>query len=314
MHEGRVSDLFPVPVLFLVFNRPAVTRRVFDRIAEARPAKLLLVADGPRSDRPGEEELCREVREIVSGVDWPCEVHTNFAPGNLGCFQRVATGLDWAFDVVEELVILEDDCLPDMSFFPFCQELLRRYRGDSRIAFISGTNLVEAHLKTQYDYYFSRQGRIWGWATWRSRWQDYDRYLSNWPELRSSEALAEIFDRPRDIAYWTGIFDAMFAGRRTDTWDYQWTYTNFFNHRMAIVPRVNLIMNIGFGTTATHTTSADPRFMPKLKAIKFPLKHPVATIPSRSVDRHCQNLYTAPLWRRIAVRIWRLFVRSRNKG
>jgi hypothetical protein len=312
--ELGAPELFPVPVLFLVFNRPAATQRVFDRIARARPTQLLIVADGPRPGRRGEEELCGEVRKIVSAVDWPCEVHTNFAPANLGCFRRVATGLDWAFTIVEQAVILEDDCLPDMSFFPFCQEMLERYRGDSRIAFISGTNLVAAHLNTRHDYYFSRQGRIWGWATWASRWQDYDGYLRGWPELRRSDALTDIFDQPKDIAFWTGVFDAMFEGRGPDTWDYQWTYTNFFNHRMAIVPRVNLIMNIGFGAGATHSLSEDPRFMPKLKALTFPLKHPAAIIPSRSADRHCQRLYfAAPLWRRIVVRLGRLIDRLRRK-
>jgi hypothetical protein len=289
----------------IVFNRPATTRRVFDRIAEARPAKLLIVGDGPRRDRPGEEILCQDVRDIVSAVDWPCEVLTNFSPSNLGCGQRIITGLDWAFSVVEEAIILEDDCLPDLSFFPFCQELLERYRGDSRIAAISGTNLVEQHLTTLDDYYFSRLGGIWGWATWRSRWQAYDRYLGSWPALRRSSALAEILDRPKDIAFWTRIFDMMFEGRGPDTWDYQWVYTNFFGNRLTIVPRVNLIINIGFGTGATNTRNEDPRLMPRLKAIKFPITHPAAIIPARSLDAHFQELYELPIWRRLVLRLGR---------
>jgi hypothetical protein len=310
MPETGEPDLFPVPILFIVFNRPQTTRLVFDRIAGIRPARLLLIADGPRSDRPGEEKLCQEVREIVSAVDWPCDVLTNFAASNLGCCQRIVSGLDWAFSIVEEAVILEDDCFPDKSFFPFCQELLERYRGDSRIAAISGTNLVEKHLTTLDDYYFSRLGGIWGWATWRSRWQGYDRHLRDWPELRRSEALTELFERPREIAYWTRIFDAMFEGRGPGTWDYQWVYTNLFGHRLTVVARVNLVRNIGFKAGATHTNTANPRFMPKSKAIKFPLKHPVGIIPSRSLDQQFQELYVPPLFQRIAQRIGRLLDRT----
>jgi hypothetical protein len=305
MPEPGAATLCPVPILLIVFNRPATTRRVLDRIAQARPVKLLVVADGPRRGRAGEEAVCREVRDIVSSVDWPCEVLTNFSACNLGCGQRIVTGLDWAFSLVEEAIILEDDCLPDASFFPFCQELLERYRGDARIAAISGTNLVERHVNVTCDYYFSRLGGIWGWATWRSQWQGYDRYLRSWPDLRRSRALAEMFDRPKDIAFWTRIFDAMFEGRGPDTWDYQWVYTNLFGNKLTVVPRVNLIMNIGFGTGATNTGNADARLMPTLKAIKFPLKHPSAIIPSRSLDHHFQKLYELSLLRRIEVRLGR---------
>ncbi len=116
------------PVALIVFNRPETTRRVFAAIAAARPARLLLIADGPRTDRPGEVERCDEVRKIVTSVDWPCEVLTNFAEENMGCRRRVVSGLNWVFSQVEEAIILEDDCVPDASFFPFCAEMLERYR------------------------------------------------------------------------------------------------------------------------------------------------------------------------------------------
>jgi hypothetical protein len=306
MAESSGSDSFPVPVLLMVFNRPAATRRVFKRIAEVRPAKLLIVADGPRPDRPGEEELCREVKEIVSALDWPCEILTNFASSNLGCCQRIVTGLDWAFSIVEQAVILEDDCLADLSFFPFCQQLLEKYRVDNRIASISGTNLVEKHVNTPYDYYFSRLGGIWGWATWRTRWQEYDRYLENWPALRRSGVLSEIFDQPKHIAYWTRIFDAMFEGLGPSTWDYQWVYTNLFAHKLTIVPRVNLVRNIGFNAGATHSSNASPRFTPKVKTIDFPLKHPATIAPSRNLDDHFQELYFPSVRQRITLRMRRL--------
>ena len=112
------------PVAFLIFNRPHTTQRVFAEIAKARPPKLLVVADGPRNDRPGEAELCAQTRAIIDQVDWDCEVLTHYADKNMGCKKRIASGIDWVFTQVEEAIILEDDCLPEASFFQFCEENL----------------------------------------------------------------------------------------------------------------------------------------------------------------------------------------------
>jgi hypothetical protein len=138
-----LTESLETPVVFIIFNRPRTARIVFTAIAEAKPTRLLVVADGPRPSKPGEAKLCEEARALISAVDWPCEVHTNFAEENLGCQERIISGLNWAFSLVEEAIILEDDCLPDLSFFPFCREMLNRYRGDARVGSISGTNFVE---------------------------------------------------------------------------------------------------------------------------------------------------------------------------
>jgi hypothetical protein len=289
------------PVALFVFRRPETTRRVFETIAKARPTQLLLVADGPRSDREGEAEACREVREIVTRVDWPCAIFTNFADDNLGCGERMISGLDWVFSLVEEAIILEDDCLPDLSFFLFCQELLERYRGDSRISYISGTNLVQKHLKTELSYFFSQIGGIWGWATWRSEWQRYDRHLLDWPQLKKERMLEEIFGQPQAIAYWTRVFDAMYEKKGPNTWDYQWLYTCLKNNSLAAVSSVNLVANIGFGKEATHTTEVDRRFILSGNAVRFPLKHPCGITPQRSLDRlRVQQMFSKTILHRIS--------------
>jgi len=294
------------PVALFVFNRPDTTRRVFDAIARIEPRRLLLVADGPRPARAGEAEICRQVREIVSRVDWPCEVGTNFSQHNLGCQERMISGLDWVFSLVEDAIVLEDDCLPDPSFFPFCQELLERYRGDSRIAYISGVNLVGKHLHTADSYFFSEIGGIWGWATWRAEWQRYDRNLTDWPRLKHENALSEIFRDPKAVAFLTRIFDAMHAKTGPNTWDYQWLYTCLKNHSLTAVSSVNLVGNIGFGPEATHTVNEDIRFMLPPVAIEFPLKHPASFIPLRSIDRHrVQDMFSPSIFHRVLKRIRR---------
>jgi len=293
------------PVALFVFRRPETTRRVFDAISKALPTKLLLIADGPRQDREGEAEACRQVRKIVTRVDWPCEVFQNFSEANLGCGERIISGLNWVFSLVEEAIILEDDCLPDPSFFPFCQELLEKYRDDSRIAYISGDNLVERYTVLASSYYFSQIGGIWGWATWRSEWQRYDRYLSGWPDLKRDKILEEVFDRPQAVKYLTGIFDSMYAGTGPDTWDYQWLYTGLKSNLLAIVPRVNLVTNIGFGEGSTHTTAKDHRLL-AASPIEFPLKHPISFIPLRSLDRHrVQDMFPRSVLHRIAAKLRR---------
>jgi hypothetical protein len=298
------TTTFETPVALFVFNRPHTTRRVFEAIAKIRPARLLLIADGPRPDKAGEAKACQQVREIIGRVDWPCEIATNFAASNLGCQERMISGLDWVFSLAEEAIILEDDCLPDLSFFPFCQELLEKYRGDSRVSYISGDNLVAEYLNTHESYYFSRIGGIWGWATWRSEWQRYDRHLSDWPKLRNEGMLAEVFDDPQAVAHWTRIFDSMHENTGPNTWDYQWLYAGLKNNSLTVVPRVNLVTNIGFGPDATHTTEKDARLMPPSAPMKFPLRHPSSFIPLRSMDRYrVHDMISRPILARVSGKI-----------
>src|SRR4051812_24867462 len=140
----------------MVFNRPDLTERVFQAIRAARPKRLLVVADGPRND--AERERCDATRAVIK-VDWDCELETNYSDANLGCKRRVGSGISWVFERCEDAIILEDDTLPSPSFFPFCQELLRRYRDDERVMCICGMNLVpEPKARGPETYYFSRYG------------------------------------------------------------------------------------------------------------------------------------------------------------
>ncbi|MGC1869915.1 MAG: hypothetical protein WA700_03055 [Acidobacteriaceae bacterium] len=302
------EECFDTPIVFIVFKRPRTTRKVFEVISSIRPGRLLIVADGPRGSVAGEKEACQQVREIVSAVDWPCELSTNFAGENLGCKERIITGLNWAFSLVEEAIILEDDCLPDASFFPFCKEMLARYREDSRVATISGTNLVERYLETSDSYFFGRMVTTWGWATWRSQWQRYDSQLKNWPEIRRLGLLSEVFEESRAVSLWTRVFDEMYENRGVgpNAWDYQWLYMSLIGNALTIFPTVNLVTNIGFGSDATHTTGNDTRLTPAVKALAFPLRHPSHLIPLRSMDSRLQRLHYVPLITRIKGKISRI--------
>jgi hypothetical protein len=262
------------PVALIIFNRPDRTARVFAEIAKARPAKLLVVADGPRPDYPGERELCLATRSVLGKIDWPCEVLTNFSDSNLGCRRRVATGLDWVFEQVAEAIILEDDCLPDESFFPFCVEMLERYRDDPRVSMICGSNFQGGRQRAPESYFFGLQVTVWGWASWRRVWRNYDVEMRCWPELRDTSWLSDLLANPVAAKYWREVFEATFNGE-FDTWDYQFFFSWWRQNSVALIPDRNLVTNIGFGSAATRTREALPSLanLP-VKRMVFPLVHP----------------------------------------
>jgi hypothetical protein len=291
---GDEMNQLTTPVAFIVFNRPEATRRVFSAIAAARPSQLMLIADGPRANRNGEAERCHQVRQIISEIDWPCEVETNFSNENLGCRRRMISGLNWVFSLVEEAIILEDDCLPDASFFPYCSELLERYRDAGQIGMISGFNHVPDIFPFPYSYYFSRMVSIWGWASWRRCWRHYDEHLVNWPEIKKARLLDNLFPEKRTVDYWARTFDAMHDGTGPNAWGYQMVYSCWIQNWLTIVPGRNLIQNIGFGADATHTAKVDPELPDSTSALDFPLVHPPAITDWPERSRIMQSRFYSP--------------------
>lgn len=299
-----------VPVAFIVFNRPETTARVFAEIARVRPSTLIVVADGPRAEVQGEAELCARTRAVIEAVDWKCEVITNFSERNLGCRARVSSGLDFVFNYVEEAIILEDDCLPHPGFFSFCESLLHRYRDNEAVMAISGDNFHRGRRYTPFSYFFSRFVHIWGWASWRRAWKHYDVDMKQWQTLRDTDWLAGMFEREQDVAYWRDVFDRV-ANQQISTWDYQWLFSCWTKGGLSITPEINLVSNIGFGGSATHTTAVDYN-MAGLPAsdIGFPLRHPPSVERNRDADEfEMQHLFcrdSPSLYSRIRRRVSRV--------
>jgi hypothetical protein len=273
-------------VALLIFNRPDLTRVVFEVIRKAKPDCLLVVADGARSDKVGEAEKCAAVRKVIDdGIDWPCEVRKNYSESNLGCRLRVSSGLSWVFEQVEHCIVLEDDCLPDPTFFPFCQTLLEEYSDDPRIMAISGDNFQIQRRRTGYSYSFSDIVHVWGWATWRRAWQKYDVELSLWPEIKRGNWLKDLLGNEEQKQYWSSCFDACIEG--LDTWDYQWLFACWVNRGLCILPSCNLISNIGFQPDATHTVKLDNKVASlATQPMQFPLIAPPFMIRDREAHDH----------------------------
>ncbi|HVN49162.1 MAG TPA: nucleotide-diphospho-sugar transferase [Bacteroidota bacterium] len=243
---------FHTPILFIIFNRPDTTARVFQQIRAIKPKQLFVAADGPRLQKIGEKEMCEQTRAILKQVDWGCDVKTRFSETNQGCKVGVSSAITWFFEQVEEGIILEDDCLPDVSFFSYCENLLERYRNDERVMHIGGANFQNNVHRGSGSYYFSQLPHVWGWATWKRAWSLYDVNMKLYPELLASGKMQIMFPHNQLNQYWQYRFDLAYKNQ-IDTWDIQWQYTLLVHHALSIIPNVNLISNIGFWENATHT-------------------------------------------------------------
>lgn len=274
------------PVLFVIFKREDTTRQVFQRIREAQPPRLYIAADGPRADRPDEIAKCEATRKLVENVDWPCEVHRLYRDKNLGCGKGVSSAITWFFEHEEEGIIIEDDILPHMDFFRYCDEMLERYRNTPQVKCICGSNAFYEDVKYDYSYYFSHYMFVWGWATWRRTWNEYDFTLKSmtresfinkiklFPIKKGSKALA------------IALFDKMTSDDPIDTWDYQLVFSIWNHGGLNIVPISNLCKNIGFATEeAAHTTEHNEHIENHETKSCYPLIHPIAIKESRRLER-----------------------------
>lgn len=272
-------------VLFLVFNRPETTAQVFEAIRRAKPPRLYVAGDGPRDGRAGEAKRVAKVREIAISVDWPCEVKSLFQVGNLGCKHAVSGAITWFFEQEDQGIILEDDCLPHPDFFRFCETLLKRYVDDERVSVITGDNFQNGTPRGDGSYYFSRYNHVWGWASWRRSWQNYDGDLNFWPDWKRSEKWLSEFSDSVERQYWENIFDRMYA-QQIDTWDYPWTASVWYHGGLTATPNVNLVSNIGFGPNSTHTASANSPFSKMATSALGKVVHPSAISQDQSADSY----------------------------
>ncbi|MBJ3778568.1 hypothetical protein [Acuticoccus mangrovi] len=278
-------------LLFLVFNRPRQTAAVFEAIRQVRPSKLYVAADGPRENRPEDVELCATVRRIATAIDWPCDLHTLLRPTNLGCRAAVTDALDWFFGLEPEGLVLEDDCLPDPSFFPYASELLERYRHDRRIMCIAGAKPVDAAPDGAASYFLSIYTMCWGWATWRRAWMLNDPSLAGLDDFLARPAFPGQARSAAASRRWEERFRQV-RDHGLDSWATVWTFACWANGGLTCVPRSNLIKNIGFGLEATHLRDAASNFADmRRESLEFPLRHPSVIAPDGRYDEEVSSVF-----------------------
>jgi hypothetical protein len=278
--------MYNTPILFLIFNRPDTTAKGFERIRQIKPTRLYVAADAARDGRSDEVKRCAETRAIIQRIDWDCELKTLYRDKNLGCKTAVSEAITWFFEQEEYGVILEDDCLPDLSFFPFCEELLIRYKDDSRIGHIGGNCFFSRIVSDGLSYDFCSFSHIWGWASWRRVWKNYDVNFSYWEESQKDRNKRKsLFKNLHEEIYFSSfISDTLKGNRGINTWDVQYLYMLRVQNQLSVYPAVNLVTNIGLNSiNATNTKKNSNLFAPSLP-MTFPLIHPIYVMPNHRID------------------------------
>lgn len=276
-----------VPVALIFFNRPEQFAKVFEQVKNARPSKLFLIQDGPRKDNQADVENIAKCREVLKKIDWDCEVVRDFSEENLGCGKRVFSGISKCFEKVDRLIILEDDCVPSKSFFPFCCEILEKYKDDERVGMISGMNHLGQFSKITGDYLFSEVGSIAGWATWKRVWKtvtyDLCATVQNKQAMRILENQGHYsVNRGFTCGAARKKAEQMQKGKKMSSWSTQFSLQLILNNQLILTPRVNLMTNIGLTEESANSVGSiklipqglRPLYRLKNYEMEFPLTHP----------------------------------------
>lgn len=305
--------MFSTPVLLIVFNRPRLTAKVLDSLAALQPTIVYVAADGPRKNNESDIRLCAETRALIkSKVTWNCELKTRFLDENVGCGNAVSSAISWFFQNNEYGIILEDDCLPDPSFYSLCEELLLKYKDQPEVMHIGGSNFQNGKKRGEASYYFSSEIHVWGWASWRRAWNAYDFRLSGLQKFISENKIGNYYNEKEIVSYWHTIFERTQLGD-VDTWDYQWRYSIWNAGGLAIVPQKNLVSNIGFGSDATHTAISNAADNQARYAMEPVLIYPTTITRDKEADLYTFNTHYKPeiphysLLKRVISKLKRIF-------
>jgi len=296
----KKNNIYPLensleaPILFLIYNRPEITKTTFAQICKIKPANLFIAADGPKANDPSDKKKCEDTRNILSQINWECNIKTLFREKNLGYGKAISSSINWFFEHIDAGIILEDDCFPDITFFNFCSELLDYYKSNEQIMMISGDNFQDNIKRGDSSYYFSKYCHVWGWATWKRAWKHYAFNMQRFPDFIKRKTMNTIFSDINMRNRWKDIFYDIYKNK-IDTWDYQWVYAIFNNNGLSIIPNLNLVSNIGFGQQATHTTDgSDPYAARQCQSISE-ITHPTSIKLDVEADKYTfYKNYTSP--------------------
>ena len=297
--------MFKVPILVIGYNRPDNILKVINVLREIKPQELFIAIDGPKNNFDDSRKVSQVIK-VVSQIDWKCNKHENFSTTNQGCRNGVVKAIDWFFSNVEEGIILEDDIIPDLSFFPFTEELLKKFRCDNRVSQIGGTNYNYENINEDYSYFFTKYVSIWGWATWKRAWRLFDRNLEFFD--KNTDFLSLNFKKEDELIYQKQNFINT-KNKLIDSWGYIWSFTCLSQNGLTILPKKNLVKNIGFGENSTHTKSFKDEL--KIFTCEFPLKHPGYIIRSQKYEDSYFNI-NIRLVRKIINCIKSIYVKKNN--
>lgn len=279
-------------IALFTHRRPYHTKKILKSLNNLSFKRIYIINDGWRNDL--EKKLVLKVRNIIDRKENFNKVHKLFLNQNIGIRNIFKIGLDWIFNNEKKIIILEDDTLPNKSFFKFCDKLLIKYKNKNKISMICGTNFKSSLTnKSKNSYFFSKYSFIWGWATWKDRWALYDNQLKKWNEYKNSKSFSKYFANNNEMKFWKNNFDYLSKNPKKGSWDFPLTFANFYSKKISIVPKVNLVTNIGYDDPSGN----NPKKNSNLKRInlKFPLKHPSKLKTLNEYDCFCsQKVFSMP--------------------
>jgi len=293
-----------IPVSIIIFNRPENTKRLLESLNIYKPETLFVISDGPRKNFENDQEKVIQSRKIFEKIDWKCEVFFNNSESNLGCRERIITGLNWVFGQVEKTIILEDDCIPSEEFFIFMELMLNKYQTNKEISSVCGTNFLPDWSETKDSYLYSKYCHVWGWGTWKDCWEKIDFNLDKLHKIKKTKFLKSYLGSFRAYLYWHWILNNV-NKKKIDSWAYIWNFTNFINKSLSIIPTINLLSNIGIGKDSTNTRSLPFKYIKaeeSRKKLKFPLKYPSNLLSDSKHDLKVEDtifsksIYNRLLW------------------
>lgn len=282
-------------VLIIAFNRPGLLKKLIKKLSQIKPKKIYFACDGPRIEYHDDKEKCNLINKLIdSGIDWDCKIFKKTHAKNIGVKKNINSAIDWFFSNEEMGIILEDDCEFSISFFKFCEELLIRYKNNSKIKIISG-NYYHSNIVEDNSYYFSRCPGTHGWATWKRTWDENDKEMKSWRGKLEYFWLVKFFKFNFVKAhYFYKKFIDSYNGV-INSWDYQLLLSIWKNNGLIIRPYKSLCKHIGWGNDATHSKRADQHPDVITKEISFPLFHPEKIIINDRLDdieiKKIRNVY-----------------------
>lgn len=296
---------FDTPILLIAFNRPDLTRKLFTQIQKIKPTNLFISVDGPRNNKIGEKDLCNEVKKIVDQINWPCLTKTRFLDTNLGCDPHIESAIKWFFEHIDRGIILEDDCIPSLSFFSFCDAMLKKYERDPRVMHINGSNFQFGKKRGDGDYYFSKYSHSWGWATWKRSWKFYDSKMSTFPAFDQEDKINSIPLTQREKNFWLKFFRKLHLDKYP-FWDARWTFAIWSRGGVCVTPNVNMISNTGYGARATHTFTKE-KIHQKSEEMDY-INYPTSCHINSSADEETfKNYYYRNFIQKLIYRFYKLF-------
>jgi hypothetical protein len=291
-----------IPVTIIIFNRPENTKRLFESLNIYKPETLFVISDGPRKNFEDDQEKVIQSRKIFEKIDWKCEVYFNNSESNLGCRERIITGLNWVFGQVEKTIILEDDCIPSEEFFIFMELMLNKYQTNKDISSVCGTNFLPDWSETKDSYLYSKYCHVWGWGTWKDCWEKIDFNLDKLHKIKKTKFLKSYLGSFRAYLYWHWILDRV-KGYKINSWAYIWIYTGFIKKHLHVIPKINLISNVGIGMDSTHTKSYPVYYIPSNKInnkFNSSLPAPLNVVANHKFDKDVENrIYSKSIQNRI---------------